>query len=146
MIGVGEGCVAQWKEADGDTGYESVPGKRFYRCGNDVQLFKPGASYTTTFQLKITQVIANATGNVSFTNPFADPVDLPSDANPGNDVSEVVINPHAGGSNGGLPLTGTQTGLVATIGAALLAGGVVLFMMARRRRVLLVVPRDGSAE
>jgi LPXTG-motif cell wall-anchored protein len=145
VVGVGERCVARWKETDGTDGWGAVPGKRFYDCWNDVPLFKPGASYTTTFTLKITQVIANATGTVSFTNPFATPTDPPADANPGNDVSEVVINPRAGGSDG-LPLTGTQTGLVATIGAALLAGGVLLFMTARRRRVLLVLPKDGSAE
>ncbi|MEU0554048.1 LPXTG cell wall anchor domain-containing protein [Dactylosporangium sp. NPDC006015] len=58
----------------------------------------------------------------------------------------MVINPNPGGSGGGLPLTGAQTGLVASVGAALLAGGVALFLVARRRRVVLVVPQDGSAE
>jgi hypothetical protein len=144
VVGVGERCAAQWKLDDGGTGWDRVPGKRFYQCWNDRSLFKPGASYTTEFKLKITQVIGNATGTVSFSNPFATPTDPPADANPGNDLSEVVINP--GGSGGGLPLTGAQTGLVASVGAALLAGGVVLFMTARRRRVLLVVPKDGSAE
>ncbi|MEV6303679.1 LPXTG cell wall anchor domain-containing protein [Actinoplanes sp. NPDC051861] len=39
-----------------------------------------------------------------------------------------------GGDGGGLPVTGSSTGLVAGIGAALLAVGAVGFVLARRRR------------
>ena len=49
VVDVGEHCAAQWKEANGNNRWDSVPGKRFYQCWNDVPLFKPGAAYTTTF-------------------------------------------------------------------------------------------------
>ncbi|MET8089696.1 hypothetical protein [Micromonospora sp. NPDC005220] len=47
-----------------------------------------------------------------------------------------------GGSGGGLPVTGTQVGLVGGIGAAVLITGGVMVLVARRRRVVLVTPGD----
>jgi hypothetical protein len=58
---------------------------------------------TVKLDLKITQVITNATGTVSFHDLTANPTDPPADANPANDKALVVINPSTGGTGGGLP-------------------------------------------
>ncbi|MER7003941.1 LPXTG cell wall anchor domain-containing protein [Dactylosporangium sp. NPDC000555] len=151
VVSVPDECAGLWRE--GDTNHaEHVAGKRFYECVNRDELFSPGKSATVEFGLKITQVIAGATGTVSFQHPLLPEV-VSKDDNPANDLAEVVLNPAGvggvgGGSGGGgaLPLTGAQTGLVIVVGAALLAGGAILFVLTRRRPVVLVTPRDGGAE
>ncbi|MEV6929621.1 LPXTG cell wall anchor domain-containing protein [Dactylosporangium sp. NPDC051485] len=147
VVLVPDNCSAWWHESDGDHFEPKLPGKRFYACFNYEQVFKPGGESHAEFSLKITEVIANATGTVSFTNPFANPAERHDD-NPANDLAEVVINPKAGGSGGGgaLPLTGAKVAGMAGVGALLLVGGVVLFLVSRRRRVVLVTPEDGGIE
>ncbi|MEV8512185.1 LPXTG cell wall anchor domain-containing protein [Dactylosporangium sp. NPDC051484] len=148
VVAVPDECDGLWRENDA-THAGHVAGKRFYECANRDELFSPGASATVEFGIKITQVIANATGTVSFQHPLLPEV-VSKDDNPANDLAEVVLNPagSGGGSGGGgaLPLTGAQTGLVITVGAALLAAGAVLFVLTRRRPVVLVTPRDGGAQ
>ncbi|MGI5246462.1 LPXTG cell wall anchor domain-containing protein [Dactylosporangium sp. CA-139066] len=144
VVNVPSNCSAMWHESDGDHAQQGLAGKRFYECYNYDPLFLPGKTSQPEFGLKITEVIAHATGTVSFNNPFRNPAELEDD-NPANDIAEVVINPNGGGG-GSLPVTGTQTAAVAGAGAALLVGGAVIFMMARRRRVVLVTPKDGGAE
>jgi LPXTG-motif cell wall-anchored protein len=145
VVSAPQSCWAMWHEGDGDQFQPGLAGKRFYACFNYDQLFLPGETSDAEFGLKITQVIPNATGTVSFTNQFRNPAEIKDD-NPANDLSEVVINPNPGGGGGGLPLTGAKTATVAGAGALLLVGGAALFMMARRRRVVLVTPKDGGAE
>jgi hypothetical protein len=92
-----------------------------------------GESYLVELPLKITKATTNAAGLVSFFHKDSDP-----DAS--NDTADIVINPAESGPS--LPVTGVQAGLIATIGAALLATGFFLFTVARRRRVLLVTPKE----
>ncbi|MDT5035301.1 MAG: hypothetical protein QOE03_486, partial [Micromonosporaceae bacterium] len=52
----------------------------------------------------------------------------------------VVINPSTGGTGGGtggetLPITGTQTGMLAGLGGLLLLAGGAMYGLGRRRRV-----------
>lgn len=102
------------------------------RCDSPETLYV-GESYLVELPLKITKVTENAAGLVSFFHKDSDP-------DPSNNTANIVINPAEGGSN--LPVTGVQAGLIATAGAALLAGGFVLLTVARRRRVLLVTPKE----
>jgi hypothetical protein len=50
-------------------------------------------------------------------------------------LNKVDCPPAAGGSAGGLPVTGTAAGVIAGGAAVLLIAGVVLFLVARRRRI-----------
>jgi LPXTG-motif cell wall-anchored protein len=61
-----------------------------------------------------------------------------------NNTARIVITGGGddGGTGGGLPVTGTPTGLLAGAGAGVLALGVALLVLFRRRRVVLETPRD----
>jgi hypothetical protein len=56
-----------------------------------------------------------------------------------NNTAKIGVELTAGGSGGGLPVTGAPAGMVAGGGALLLAGGAVAFVLARRRRIVTVV-------
>lgn len=59
-----------------------------------------------------------------------------AESNPANDEVELVVT--VGGSGGGLPITGANTGLVGAAGGGVVAIGTALFLFARRRRIVLV--------
>ncbi|MFC4063867.1 hypothetical protein [Actinoplanes subglobosus] len=61
------------------------------------------------------------------------------DPKSGNDKAALTVELTAGGSGGGLPITGAPAGLVAGGGVALLAAGLIAFRLARRRRIVTVV-------
>ncbi|MBG0565288.1 hypothetical protein [Actinoplanes aureus] len=61
------------------------------------------------------------------------------DSKSGNDKAAVTVELTAGGSGGGLPITGAPAGLVAGAGAVLLVAGFFAYRMARRRRIVTVV-------
>jgi uncharacterized repeat protein (TIGR01451 family)/LPXTG-motif cell wall-anchored protein len=50
--------------------------------------------------------------------------------------------PTAGGTGGGLPVTGSQAGLISVLGVGMAAAGGVLMVLARRRRAVIVAPID----
>ena len=95
------------------------------------------------FGLRIDKVVPDATG--VFTTA------LTGDPNKSNDTAKIVINPTStdGGNGGGgggdddgdggsLPITGQSTGLIAGLGALLLAAGVGGYLVAKRRRTRFV--------
>lgn len=61
------------------------------------------------------------------------------DSKSGNDKAALTVELTAGGSGGGLPITGAPVGLVAGGGMALLVAGLLAYWMARRRRIVTVV-------
>ncbi|MGC1212232.1 MAG: LPXTG cell wall anchor domain-containing protein [Micromonospora sp.] len=128
------------------------PGARHYGCYFDPFL-KAGDTATLDFELRIDKVIANATGTVKINVPCACDGGFYSDLKPANDTAPIVVNAVAGnggngggdGGNGGgngdggtLPITGSSTGLIAGVGALLLAAGVGGYVVARRRRTRFV--------
>lgn len=52
---------------------------------------------------------------------------------------------HASGTGGGLPVTGTNTGLIAGAGLIALVLGAVVYLLAQRRRVILVADDEHTA-
>jgi LPXTG-motif cell wall-anchored protein len=134
-VTVPDGCngeIAPGNYGPGD------PGKASYECYSNDALYI-GETYTVTFGLKVSGALPG-TGSVSVLSYAADG----PDANPSNDKASVVINAGAPSPSAApsLPVTGTQTALIAGAGAAVLAAGAVLFMVARRRRIVLVTPDD----
>ncbi|MGC9665000.1 hypothetical protein ACNTMW_00395 [Planosporangium sp. 12N6] len=123
-------------------------GGSFYRCWT-IDYLGAGDTISAPFELKITQVIPNATGTVSFHDPYRVPQDPPADANPSNDKALVVINPTTGGTGGGsgdgLPITGSQAGLAGGVGLALVVLGAGLYVASRRRRVTAAGDDDAGA-
>ncbi|MEU7876275.1 LPXTG cell wall anchor domain-containing protein [Dactylosporangium sp. NPDC049140] len=117
------------------------PGKPSYECYSNDTLYV-GETYTVTFGLKVSAALP-ATGSVSVLSYATDG----PDANPSNDKAPVAINvgPPSPSAPPSLPVTGSQTVLIAGAGAAVLAAGAVLFMLARRRRIVLVTPDDHTA-
>ncbi|WP_018787813.1 hypothetical protein [Micromonospora sp. CNB394] len=78
--------------------------------------------------------------------PTAGPTSTPTAHPTPTGDATAVPTPTAGGGagggtgDGGLPVTGTQVGLIGGIGAAVLAAGAALMMLSRRRKVVLVAP------
>jgi LPXTG-motif cell wall-anchored protein len=135
VVTVPDRCAG--KVVDGDS-YEYVPGRAgatLYQCHHEGYRFPVGTSTTVEFSLKITQVIADAAGNVSPINPDATE-QRPADANTTNDNAPVVINPTAAGSGGGasLPITGANAVAMAGVGFGLVLAGGALYLVSRRRR------------
>ncbi|HET8683763.1 MAG TPA: LPXTG cell wall anchor domain-containing protein [Micromonosporaceae bacterium] len=134
VTGVPQGCfsLVLWRQ----TGKKQpVPGAPQYLCGSgqeDFQ-FSKGEAFERTFQIKITEVVLNAEGQVQ---TFAgDTIVPPYDDKPANNIAKVVVNPASGGPpSGRLPITGTPIGPLALVGALLLAAGSALVLLARRRR------------
>lgn len=102
------------------------PGARQYACyASDTGA---GEHYRYPFHLRIDKVVPNATGAVR--------VKLAGDPNSSNDSAVIVINPTGDGGPGGgdgLPITGPRTGLIAGLGALLLAAGLATYAAAGRR-------------
>ncbi|WP_406074023.1 LPXTG cell wall anchor domain-containing protein [Micromonospora sp. NBC_01638] len=134
-------CVpfAPEKEWDPWTAGWGEPGAKEYAC----QVLESWKDYETSysFALRIDKVVPDATGAITTT--------LVGDPNKGNNTAKIVINPtntdgggdggNGGGDNGGgLPITGQSTGLIAGLGALLLAAGVGGYLVAKRRRTRFV--------
>ncbi|WP_030491360.1 LPXTG cell wall anchor domain-containing protein [Micromonospora chokoriensis] len=134
-----------------DDGWESgKPGARVYQCFVPGSI-KKGEKVDYEFQLRIDQAGGQA-GEVKLRTGHEE-TEI-KDLDPANDVAKILVNAaggtdgggNAGGSNGGngggdggsLPITGQSTGLIAGIGALLLAAGVGGYLVAKRRRTRFV--------
>ncbi|MDO3683727.1 LPXTG cell wall anchor domain-containing protein [Micromonospora sp. C28ISP2-4] len=132
------------KEWDPWTANWGEPGAKEYAC--QVTESPKGMKNPYEFRLRIDTVTANAAG--SFTTK------LSGDPNGKNDTAAIVINPagggtpgtpgnpgdggQGGGDGGTLPITGSSTGLIAGVGALLLAAGAVGYVLTRRRKTRFV--------
>ncbi|MFG1881006.1 LPXTG cell wall anchor domain-containing protein [Micromonospora sp. NPDC049102] len=126
------GNDAEWDEA-------GTPGAAAYRCYPGP--FAPaGEELTGEFTFRIDQVIANATGTVKVNVPCECEGGFHADLKPANDTAKILVNAggQGGGDGGTLPITGQSTGLVAGLGALLLAAGVGGYLVAKRRRTRFV--------
>ncbi|NBE82485.1 LPXTG cell wall anchor domain-containing protein [Micromonospora rubida] len=68
---------------------------------------------------------------------------LAGDPSEGNDIATITVKAGTGtggggGGDGGLPVTGASTGLIAGIGGLLLVAGVGGYLVAKRRRTRFV--------
>ncbi|MGC4886104.1 LPXTG cell wall anchor domain-containing protein [Micromonospora sp. DT227] len=140
-VAVPENCFPVKGDEWGEPGQ---PGARHYRCYFD-SFLKAGQTVTLDFGLKIDKVIANDTGLVKINVPCECDGGFYRDQKPANDSAKVVVNAAAGGDGGQgggdggtLPITGSSTGLIAGIGALLLAAGFGGYVVARRRKTRFV--------
>ena len=80
----------------------------------------------------------------STSTPRASARGFTEDLKPANDIAKILVNggerrPGGGDGDGGsLPITGQSTGLIAGLGALLLAAGVGGYLVAKRRRTRFV--------
>jgi hypothetical protein len=124
-VGVPENCAQQ------------VGGSRWYLCGPGMVLVA-GETYTQEFRLRIDKVVPDAKGLVWVNGRCDCPYEFPwtGDIKPSNDKAALLVNPSEGGGAGdgdSLPITGSPTGLIAGVGALLLAVGAGAYLLARRR-------------
>lgn len=87
------------------------------------------------------EVLFSFTGRITGASPAGSVVVDGGEQDPekSNDTAAIAVKLTAGGSGGGLPVTGAPAGLLAGGGALLLAAGAVAFVTARRRRIVTVV-------
>ncbi|MET8229384.1 LPXTG cell wall anchor domain-containing protein [Micromonospora sp. NPDC005298] len=129
------GDDAEWGEA-------GTPGAASYRCYPGP--FAPaGEELTGEFSFRIDKVVANASGTVKVNVPCECEGGFYADLKPANDTAKILVNAGSGqgggeGDGGALPITGESTGLIAGIGALLLAAGVGGYLVAKRRRTRFV--------
>jgi LPXTG-motif cell wall-anchored protein len=99
-----------------------------YYCGvwND-----GGAGESITFPFKVEIVGApGAAGSIVVDGGVQDP-------NTANNTAAITLTGGTGGGGGELPVTGARAGLVAGVGALLVAAGLALVMLRRRRIVTI---------
>ncbi len=124
------------------------PARRLYGC-YPTPFIKAGDQETADFTLQIDKVVANDAGAVKINLPCQCDGGFYADLKPANDVAKILVNPvgGTGGGDGGgdgdgdgpsLPITGQSTGLIAGLGALLLAAGVGGYLVAKRRRTRFV--------
>lgn len=100
----------------------------FYSCTPDERL-RSGQSALFDFTFRIDADGRESTGAVSVQGAQgADPVRS-------NDTAKIVVNPEAGGTGGGLPVTGAPGGVLVGAGLLLLLAGTAGAVLARRRRL-----------
>ncbi|MGV9210575.1 LPXTG cell wall anchor domain-containing protein [Micromonospora sp. RB23] len=115
------------------------PGAKQYRCYPDI-FIGVDEEQTVEIDLRIDKVIPNAEGTVTI-NAKCECEGFTEDLKPANDVAKILVNAaggQGGGDGGSLPITGQSTGLLAGLGALLLAAGVGGYLVAKRRRTRFV--------
>ncbi|MBM0276442.1 LPXTG cell wall anchor domain-containing protein [Micromonospora tarensis] len=119
------------------------PGAAAYVCFTPDRV-KPGERVDFEFGLRVDRAGALA-GTIELRHAFGD--NEAEDLNAANDTAQILVNANGGqgGGNGGgdgdggsLPITGQSTGLIAGLGAVLLAAGVGGYLAAKRRRTRFV--------
>ncbi|WP_406074021.1 LPXTG cell wall anchor domain-containing protein [Micromonospora sp. NBC_01638] len=140
VVAAPEFCAPITGEEWGEPGQ---PGGRVYGC-YPTPFIKAGDQETVDFTLRIDKVVQNDTGAVKINLPCECDGGFYADLKPANDAAKILINA-AGGTGGGdngdggsLPITGQSTGLIAGLGALLLAAGVGGYLVAKRRRTRFV--------
>ncbi|MEU8419863.1 LPXTG cell wall anchor domain-containing protein [Micromonospora sp. NPDC048835] len=127
-------------------GEPGQPGGRVYGC-YPTPFIKAGDQETAEFTLRIDKVVPNDTGAVKINLPCQCDGGFYDDLKPANDVAKILVNATGGTGGGGgdgdgdgpsLPITGQSTGLIAGLGALLLAAGVGGYLVAKRRRTRFV--------
>ncbi|MET8319385.1 LPXTG cell wall anchor domain-containing protein [Micromonospora sp. NPDC005189] len=125
------------------------PGGRVYGC-YPTPFIKAGDQEAADFTLRIDKVVLNDTGTVKINVPCQCDGGFYADLKPANDTAKILVNAatgqgggqdgggEGGGDGGGLPVTGQSTGLIAGLGALLLAAGVGGYLVAKRRRTRFV--------
>ncbi|MEU5721145.1 LPXTG cell wall anchor domain-containing protein [Micromonospora sp. NPDC047738] len=114
-------------------------GAKVYFCEWFETLHK-GDQALFEFGLRIDKVDA-APGSVKLIHFDLESDGPVADLNPRNDTAALVIKGdggQGGGDGGTLPITGSSTGLIAGIGALILAAGAGGYVMARRRKTRFV--------
>ncbi|RQX17329.1 cell wall anchor protein [Micromonospora ureilytica] len=129
-------------DAEGEFGEDSgKPGAAVYTCFVDHVLGK-GKTAEFPFSLKVTDS-GSLEGSIELIHGSPDE-NLAKDLVPSNDVAKILVNATGGtgggdgGDGGSLPITGQSTGLIAGLGALLLAAGVGGYLVAKRRRTRFV--------
>jgi LPXTG-motif cell wall-anchored protein len=122
-----------------DFAHPGQAGAREYQCAGAIDFMPAGASTVWAFALRI-DAPGEGRGSVRI-NLGDDGPDFADDSNRADDTAQILVNPAAagGGSGGtgggtGLPVTGSDTALLAGAGLVLVALGALGFVVGRRRR------------
>ncbi|MDG4807069.1 LPXTG cell wall anchor domain-containing protein [Micromonospora sp. WMMD1120] len=127
-------------DSEDDEWEPGKPGARVYYCYVDGSS-KKGDKVDYAFQVRIDKAGEQA-GEVTL-RTGREETEI-KDLNPANDTAQILVNSGGdggqggGGDGGALPITGQSTGLIAGLGALLLAAGVGGYLVARRRRTRFV--------
>jgi LPXTG-motif cell wall-anchored protein len=151
-VEVSEECAPYAKDGDQPWNpfeHAGEPGAALYGCISFNDL-KKGDTHSYDFVLKIDELSGETSGKVN-TQIGGDPqvanneaalvVKLgdPAPTTPATPTPGTSDEPGTGGGDGGsLPITGTATGLIAGIGALLVAAGIGGYVVARRRKTRFV--------
>lgn len=119
-----------WPVVDGEPQWEDAGQVNglVYLCWPSDSL-EVGKSSHFPFRVEIVDT-ASAAGSIVVDGGVQDP-------DTANNTAEITIG--TGGGGGGLPVTGARAGLVAGVGALLVAAGAVMVVLLRRRRIVTVV-------
>ncbi|PWU53091.1 hypothetical protein DLJ47_17025 [Micromonospora sp. S4605] len=104
------------------------PGARTYGCHSGTDFASAGERLEFPVTLRVDRLAGPTSGAVT--------VDVPGDLNAANDTARITVTPRTGGTGGdggSLPITGGSTGLIARLGALLLAAGGSGYLLTRRR-------------
>ncbi|WKU03090.1 cell wall anchor protein [Micromonospora sp. HUAS LYJ1] len=126
---------ANCTDADGPHEEYGQPGARAYEC-YQYDVIPRGGRVALPFSFRIDRA-GTLTGRVELYHGSTGLADL----DPRNDTAKILVNAGSGGQGGAdgtLPITGSPTGLLASVGGLLLLAGVGSYLVARHRRARFV--------